>query len=63
MFDVAASFEQYVLPTANAEPVVIDASTIVTEGSPPQIAEAMPIARRWWLSWVCAFAGWISGLS
>ena len=46
VFDVATSFEQYVLPTADAEVLVIDAQTEVPEGAPIQIAEGIRIARR-----------------
>ena len=46
VLDVAIYFEQYVLPTVDAEVVVIDATTVVPEGAPTQIAEGIPIARR-----------------
>ena len=46
VLEVATYLEQYVLPTADAEVVVIDAQSSVPEGTPPQIAEEIPVARR-----------------
>ena len=44
VLDVATSFAQYVLSTADAELAMIDAQTVVPEGAPPQIAEGFPVA-------------------
>ena len=46
VLDVATSVDKYVLPTDNAEVVVIDASTVVSEENPLQSAKEIIAARR-----------------
>ena len=73
---VATSFEQYVLPTADAKVVVIDASNVVSEGVPPQIDDKSYCSKasngvlrlsqiwvRWRMFWGRAFTSLFNGLS
>ena len=46
VLDVATTFEQHIVPTANADNVVIDAPVDAPVGAPLEIAEEIPIARR-----------------
>ena len=46
VLDVATTFEQYIVPTADADTVVIDAPVDAPVGAPLEIAQEFPLARR-----------------